>query len=72
MKKELFVLDYVHLSFYPWNSQSNIRKRSYILDTFSFTSIYMATMEFDEVYEESRGVLVSLSSYIFLIYLKRI
>jgi hypothetical protein len=53
-------LDYVHFSSYPSNSQSVVLNQLCIVDTFSFSSIKMAAMEFDEVYEEIRGVLVSL------------
>jgi hypothetical protein len=51
--------DYVHSSSYLPHSQSVVIKRPSIVDILSFSSIKMATMEFDEVYEEIRGVLVS-------------
>jgi len=52
--------EYVHFSPSLPTSQSLDINRPSIEVTFSFSSIKMAAMEFDEVYEEIRGVLVSI------------
>ncbi len=56
MKKEYSVRLRSFISLHPFLTVS----RPCIEVTFSFSSIKMAAMEFDEVYEEIRGVLVSL------------